>query len=86
MEVQLNCRHTINTEIPIFRADPTLVQFVTGIFQSFSVCRVKRQHLRTLVIFLAAKNSQAAVGGKSLANSWVVPRSFWKAAYHKSWS
>jgi len=43
---------------------------------------VKRQHLRTLVIFVAAKNSQAAVRGKSLAYSSVAPRRFWKAAYH----
>lgn len=78
----MNCRHAVNTEIPIYRAGPTLTQLATGIFQSLSVCRVKWQHLRTLVIFLAAKNSQAAIGGKSLANSSVVPHSFWKAAYH----
>lgn len=78
----MNCRHAVNTEIPIFRAGPARTQLVSGIFQSLSVCRVKWQHLRTLVIFLAAKNSQAAVGGKSLANSVVVPHSFWKAAYH----
>lgn len=78
----MNCRHAVNTEIPIYRAGPTLTQLATRIFQSLSVCRVKWQHLRTLVIFLAAKNSQAAIGGKSLADSSVVPRSFWKAAYH----
>lgn len=77
----MNCRHAVNTEVPILSAGPALTQLATGIFQSLSVCRVKWQHLRTLVIFLAAKNSQAAVGGKSLANSSVVPHSFWKAAY-----
>lgn len=46
-----------------------------------------------MVIFLAAKSSQAAVRGKSLANSSVVALSFWKAAYYshglsfnRSWS
>lgn len=78
----MNCRHAVNAEIPILRAGQALAQLATGIFQSLSVCRMKWQQLRTLVIFLAAKNSQAAVGGKSLANSSVVLRSFWKAAYH----
>lgn len=66
--------------MPILRAGPTLTELATRIFQSLSVCRVKWQHLRTLVIFLAVRSSRAAAGGKSLANSLVVPFSFWKAA------
>lgn len=81
-EVQLNCRHAVNTKMPILRAGPTLTELATRIFQSLSVRRVKWQHLRTLVIFLAVRSSRAAAGGKSLANSLVVPFSFWKAAYH----
>lgn len=68
--------------MPILRAGPTLTELATRIFQSLSVRRVKWQHLRTLVIFLAVRSSRAAAGGKSLANSLVVPFSFWKAAYH----
>lgn len=75
----MNCRHAVNSEIQI----PEQVQPLRSLrLGSSKVCRVKWQHLRTLVIFLAAKDSQAAIRGKSLANSLVVPRSFWKAAYH----
>lgn len=80
-KVQLNHRRAVNTEALTFRAGPALAQLAAGVFQSLSVCGVKWQHLGTLVIFLAAENSQAAVGDKSLANSLVVPRTFQKAVH-----
>lgn len=73
MEVQLNCRHAVNTRDNNFRSGPTPVQLWLRSSKAFLG---KWQHWRTLVIFLAAKDSQAAAGGKSLANSLVVPRSF----------
>lgn len=92
MEVQLTCRCYKHRDT-IFRAGPTLAQFVTGIFQSVSVCRVKRQHLRTLVIFLAAENSQAAAGqvfGKLLGGSaWLPEGSVPQVTvfgFYRSWS
>lgn len=73
MEVQLNCRHAVNTGDTKFRPGPTLVQLWLGSSKAFLG---KWQHWRTLVIFLAAKDSQAAIWGESLANSLVVPHSF----------
>lgn len=76
-EVQLNCRHAVNKRyIPIFRAGPTLTQLATGIFQSLSVCRGKWWHLRTLVIFLAAKTVRQPAG----ASLWQTPRWFHAAS------